>query len=85
MDIVLKIAQEYFPNCSDDELDYIIGDHTGFPVIWKGDGREAEFRRQLEFYRDTIQCPACDGWGIDPRRKCYCCDGKGRIYPAKGD
>ena len=85
MATALEIAQEIFPDYDRCGLEYVIWEHTGYPSFWATDDIEAEFRRQLEFYRDTIECPACDGWGTDPRRKCYCCDGKGRIYPAKGD
>jgi hypothetical protein len=81
MTSALDIAREYFPDYDDCGLDYVIWEHTGYPSFWHGDDIEAEFRSQLEFYKYTIECPACNGWGIDPRRKCYCCDGRGRIIP----
>lgn len=58
------IAASYFPEATEDIVDYIIWNHTGFPSSWSipEDGATAEdcFRYQLLRYR--LLCR----WGIRP-------------------
>lgn len=47
----LDVAREYFPRMSDDRLDCILWEHTGFPFFWNipKDGKTPEecLRKQL--------------------------------------
>lgn len=55
----LDIAREYFPDLPDNELDYIIWEHTGYPDFWQigtdGNTREECFRTQLQRFKDTVK------------------------------
>lgn len=44
----LDVAREYFPELSDDELDFILWEYTGFPSFFDGD-TETELRKQLQY------------------------------------
>ena len=48
---VEKIVKEYFPDASDEFIDYVMWEETGFPYYWNiprdGDTPEECFRKQL--------------------------------------
>ena len=50
----IEVAREYFPDASEEELEHIIWDFTGFPFYWPDNGKTAEenFRAQLQEYKD---------------------------------
>jgi len=54
----LDIAREVFPALSDNELNYIIWNHTGYPAFWHiprdGDTPEECLRTQLNKYREEL-------------------------------
>ncbi len=45
----LDIASEYFPDASNDELDYILWEYTGFPCFFHGD-TETELRNLFWYW-----------------------------------
>lgn len=47
----IEIAREYFPDCTDEQLGYILWNHTGFPCFWDGDP-ETCMRQQLQDYKN---------------------------------
>ena len=55
----IDIAREYFPNESDENLDHIIWEKTGFPSFWQipKDGKTPEecFRAQLKRATEEIK------------------------------
>ena len=53
----LEIAREYFPEMNDDDLDYIIWEHTGFPIFWPDTSisTEANLRAQLVAFKAMIE------------------------------
>lgn len=48
---VLEVVREYFPDASDEEIDWIVWEQTGFPSFWNipkdGNTPEECFRKQL--------------------------------------
>lgn len=62
-----KIVLEYFPKASEEDMDHILWNHTGFPGFWRGDQPiETTLRQQLAVYReicdlDMLQCDLCTG------------------------
>jgi hypothetical protein len=48
------VAREYFPDATDDQLEYIIWEHTGFPEFWPDSSKTPEdnLRMQLQEYKD---------------------------------
>lgn len=56
----LDIAREYLPEMSDDDLNYVIWNHTGFPSFWRPeDGKTPEecFRTQLKRFAEQEEKP----------------------------
>ncbi|MBV6343649.1 hypothetical protein [Candidatus Magnetobacterium casense] len=48
---------EILPYANDEELDYIIWEHTGYPMFWdSSDGSTPEecFRKQLEDFKRSM-------------------------------
>lgn len=54
----LDIARQVFPGLSDEILNYIIWEHTGYPAFWHiprdGDTPEECLRTQLNKYRKEL-------------------------------
>lgn len=54
-----KIAKEYFPNATDEFLEYVIWEKTGYPHFWNipEDGASPEecFRKQLLKVEEDIK------------------------------
>ena len=45
------LVREYFPQASDDEVEYILWTHTGYPCFWIGTAEDC-CRRQLQELKD---------------------------------
>ncbi len=67
-----KIVLEYFPKASDEDINYILWNHTGFPSFWRHDQPiEQTIREQLAKFKAVsdlgmLQCMLCTGaiaWG----------------------
>lgn len=56
MPTAIEIAREIIPDADDEELDFAIWEHTGFPAFWRigVDGATPEecFRKQLTDYAE---------------------------------
>jgi len=54
-----EVVREYFPGASDDYVDYILWEKTGFPEFWNipKDGATPEecLRKQLKQLRDKAE------------------------------
>lgn len=53
----IDVAREILPGLSDDELDCVLWEHTGFPEWWDfrpGETNYDVLRRQLVEYRDVV-------------------------------
>jgi len=54
-----QIVREYFPDASDDFVEFIVWEHTGFPCFWSipEDGNTVEecFRKQLKEFQEELQ------------------------------
>ena len=48
----LEIAKEYFPDATNDDLEHILWEFTGFPNFFRGD-TETELRKQLQRHKDN--------------------------------
>lgn len=52
-----EVAREYFPDKSDDFLEWIIWNRTGFPSFWwmpkDGNTPEECFRKQLNDFKES--------------------------------
>jgi len=50
------IIKEYFPNASDEECEFILWEHTGYPEFWNipedGNTPEECFRKQLQNFKE---------------------------------
>lgn len=44
--LLYEVVREYFPDASDDYVEYLIWNETGFPGFWNGDPEDC-FRLQL--------------------------------------
>lgn len=49
--IPFDIAKEYFPQATDEQIDFILWEYTGFPAFWNGDP-ETCLRKQLQELKD---------------------------------
>jgi hypothetical protein len=51
------VAREYFPDASDEELEHIIWEHTGYPEFWPDGSKtpEENFRMQLQEFKDVCR------------------------------
>lgn len=49
----LRLVREVFPEITEDEAEYVLRNHTGFPHVYRGDA-EPFFRQQLLEYKDDI-------------------------------
>jgi len=50
-----ELVKEYFPGISEEEVDYILWEHTGFPAFWlpkDGNTPEECCRTQLQRFKD---------------------------------
>jgi len=57
----LEIARQELPGLSDEELDYILWEHTGFPGFWDNADTETIedcLRRQLRTYKKSVNAPS---------------------------
>ena len=73
----IDIAREILPTHSDEELNTVLWEWTGFPNFFVSD-IETGLRQQLAFYRDSVICNewhGCITW--DPT--CSKCGGKRRV------
>ena len=56
-----EVVREYFPGASDDYVDYILWEKTGFPEFWDipKDGATPEecLRKQLQDLKDGVSHP----------------------------
>ena len=43
-----EVVKEYFPDATDDEVDFILCEKTGYPCFWETMDTEACLRKQLE-------------------------------------
>ena len=43
-----EVVKEYFPDATDDEVDFILCEKTGYPCFWGTMDTEACLRKQLE-------------------------------------
>lgn len=61
MPTAVEIVREYLPGASDEELNHVLWEYTGYPEFWRIgiDGNTAEecFRKQLRDYvkRDQVK------------------------------
>ena len=46
-----EIVRKYFPTATDDKVDFILWEHTGYPCFWKDSDVEKCLREQLEEYK----------------------------------
>ena len=57
MDTIGEIVKEYFPDASDEFVEFVIWEKTGYPTFWNipEDGETAEecFRKQLLRFKNT--------------------------------
>ena len=55
----LQIAREYFPEATEEEIEYVIWEQTGFPSFWQihKDGATPEecFRKQLAEFAASVK------------------------------
>ncbi len=49
-----EIVKEYFPDATDDEVEYILWEKTGFPCFFETADIEACFRKQLEDLKKEV-------------------------------
>ena len=54
----LRIAREYFPEWSDNDLGFAIWNETAYPFNLVLDGSEEPFRRQLAELKTRLKDPA---------------------------
>lgn len=47
----LELARQYFPNATDDELDYILWEYTGFPSFYRD---LDELKKQLQEAKEEL-------------------------------
>jgi len=54
-------VREYFPDASNDDIEFIVWEKTGYPSFWNipEDGKTAEecFRKQLQDFKNEISKP----------------------------
>lgn len=54
----VELVREVFPDATDDEADYILWEHTGFPSFWnipeEGETPEECCKFQLELLKERI-------------------------------
>ena len=53
-----ELVREYFPNATQDEVDYILWEYTGFPCFWETNDTEACLRKQLQEFVDELRAYA---------------------------
>ena len=57
-----EVAKEYFPDESDEFIEHVIWEHTGFPSFWNipedGNTPEECFRKQLGMAAKTLDTPS---------------------------
>ncbi len=49
-----EVVREYFPDASDDDVDYILWEKTGYPSFWETDDTEACLRKQLQEFKEKV-------------------------------
>ena len=56
---VADVVREYFPEATDDEVDFILWEETGFPAFWNigvdGNTPEECLRKQLQEFKDSLK------------------------------
>lgn len=77
----VSIAREYFPDCADSDLEFLVWNRTGFPSLWPDADKtpEENFRSQLRKFktallRGTILCEMCTEDAINGQALCRRCD-----------
>ena len=49
-----EVVREYFPDASNDEIDFILWETTGYPSFWETDDVEACLRKQLREFKASL-------------------------------
>lgn len=48
-----NIVREYFPDASDEEVDFILWEHTGYPCFFNSNDIEGSLREQLQALKNS--------------------------------
>ena len=49
-----QVVREYFPDASDENIDSILWEKTGYPCFWETDDTEACLRKQLQELKEEV-------------------------------
>ena len=53
-EITFAIVREFFPDATDDQVNYIVWNDTGWPCFWENEDWQACMRRQVSELKSSL-------------------------------